>query len=471
MKSAVRNLVLVTGILLVGIILTLILNTVLLHLTKENRGNLQFAKVATNLDEIPTRPFIPVAKPQTVANTPVSLKGLKMPEFADAPPPVNSKKSNTVIENLLFAMKFYAQAPKDNDTIMTVSGWDAITGYYLTDQGTAASAILALARNARYLLVLKLYQEYFPTTHYFDDDAVRVEEILGRIIEPEHLSANITDLSFISIRVPDKIYYDLMMLNKVTGNEKYRDAALFIAEKHSTTVIRQSTLIKNSRDRTSKIGMFGDAAMSYVAGVEIGDLDLQGDASLVMKDLITELWADTYNLLYTSASVGQFGNITNTFITTDQMHAVSALIKYAEASGDNAIGTIAYTIIESLADGSNPVCDQPNHGFFRRYNGDSRSPHKDYKLSEDHIAFLEALIEINALNNGKYDEMLDYFFETYEILLYDTYSNGIYLEYEINWNPKVENNIPLVSVDAILDYVLVVLEDKKYRVDKSLGNA
>ena len=181
LNRALHNLILVFCIILVGIIITLIVNAVLLSSTKVNREKLQFAKTATDVEDIPVREFIPVETPETVADVPASLTGFKMPEFTDAPPPVNSKKSNTIIENLLFAMKFYAQAPKDDELKMSVSGWDSETGYHLLDKGFAGSLILTLARNARYLLVLKLYQEYFPATHYFDDDAQRIEDILDRL--------------------------------------------------------------------------------------------------------------------------------------------------------------------------------------------------------------------------------------------------------------------------------------------------
>ena len=462
--------ILVIGIILVGIIPTLIVNGILLHLTKENREKLKFAKVTKDVKNLAPLEFTPVEKTQQVVRNPVSLKGLIMPENPDAPTPVNSKKSNTTIENLLFAMKFYARPSAENDTTMSVAGWDATTGYYLPDQGSSASPIMALARNARYLLILKLYQEYFPATHYFDDDAERVERILDKIIEPDRLSVNITEQSFLAIRVPDKIYYDLMWLNKITGKENYRDAALYIADKHSANVIRQSIAIKNSRDRTCKIGLVNDAAMTYIAGVEIGKLDLQEDATLVMKDLIRELWAEPFSLLYTNSTIGPSGNITTTFITNDQMHALVGMIKYAEASGDSDVEATAYTIIESLADGSNPLCDQNQHGFYRRYNGDSMSPHADFKFAEDHITYLDALIKLNILNNGKYDKILNYFSETFEVLLYDSFSNGIYSKYELDWKPKMDDNLPFVSVDDILDYLLLILEDKEFRVEKNLGN-
>ena len=471
-NRAYHNLILVLGIILVGIVVTMLVNADLLSKTQENRKQLQRAPFVTDVDKLETREFIPVDKPETVADVPTSLAGLVAPEYKDAPLPLNSKKSNFIIENLLFAMKFYARVPQEDELTMSVSGWDPNTGYYLPDTGFGGSPIIALARNARYLLVLELYRDYFPSTHYFDDDAQRVEAILDGIIEPERLQGLISSESFFQVRVPDKIFYDLMYLSEVTGREKYRDAALFIADKHSDTVIRQSIAIKNNRDRTSKIGMINDAAMSYIAGVEMGKLDLQEDARLVMNDMMKELFADTFNLIYTNATIGPAGNITMTFITNDQMHALSSMVRYAAASGDSEIESLAYRILESLTDGTNPICDQSGHGFFRRYNGDSRSPHKDFKLAEDHITFLEAWIKLNILNDGKYDEILNEYYEFFETLLYDAYSNAIYFSYEIDWDPfKEATSTPLVSVDSILDFILLTLEDKKFRVDKSIGDA
>jgi hypothetical protein len=470
-NRAYRNLILVIGFILVGIVVTLIVNADLLSKTEENRKRLQRAPLVTDVDKLDTQEFIPVEKPVTVADIPADLVGLVTPEYKDAPLPVKSKKSNLIIENLLFAMKFYARVPQEDELAVSVSGWDPNTGHYLPDTGFGGSPIIALARNARYLLVLKLYQDYFPSTHYFDDDAQRIEAILERIIEPERLQGLISSESFYQVRVPDKIFYDLMWLSEVTGKEKYRDAAFFIADKHSNTVIRQSIAIKNNRDRTSKIGMINDAAMSYIAGVEMGKLDLQEDARLVMNEMIKELYAESFNLIYTSASIGPFGNITTTFITNDQMHALSGMVRYAAASGDSEVESLAYRILESLADGTNPICDQTHHGFFRRYNGDSRSPHKDFKLADDHIIFLEAWIKLNILKDGKYDDILNYYYEFFETLLYDAYSNAIYFTYEIDWDPfKESNNRPIVSVDSILDFILLTLEDKKFRVDKSIGS-
>ncbi|MFH1514720.1 MAG: hypothetical protein ABIG42_04590 [bacterium] len=461
---------LILVITFIGIIATVIINSCQLNQTKQNRAKMEITPVISDLDDVEEAPFIPVEKASTVVVSPGTLKGFSAPVLTDAPAPVNSIKANTIIDNLLFAMKYFARVPESDEMTSSVFVWDAETGYYIADSGAIASQIMALSRNARYLLILKLYQTYFPSTHYFDDDSQRVKRILDKFVDPETLNSIISSESFYSVYIPDQIYYDLFWLYEITGEGKYRDAALTIADKHSDIIFRQAVVIKNNRDRSDKVRMFNDAALGYIYGKEIGKLDLQEDARLVMDELIEELWADKYSLLYTDVTIGSLGNITTTFITNDQMHALAGMIRYAEASGDKRVEDLARKILESLANGSNPVCDTVNQGFYRRYNGDSRSPHKDYKLAEDHLVFLEALIKLNILNDGKFDDMLNYHYEWLENYLYDTTNNAIYFSYDETWKPyKYANNRPVVSVDAILDFILLTLEDRIFRTEKKLG--
>ena len=461
---------LILVITFIGIIATLIVNHILLFQTETNRSRLLIAPIVSDLESAQEVPYSQIEKAITVVVSPGTLKGFSAPVLTDAPPPVKSTKSNTIIDNLLFAMKYYARVPESEELTSSVFAWDGETGYYTADSGSGASQILAFARNARYLLILKLYQSYYPTTHYFDDDAQRVEEILDKFIDIDFLDALISSESFYSVFIPDQIFHDLMWLNQITDEGKFRDAALMIGNKHSRLIFRQAVTIKNNMDRSDKVRMFNDVALGYIYGGEIGDLDLQEDSRLVMDELLEELWAEKYMLMYTDVTIGNLGNITTTFITNDQMHALTGMIRYASASGDKRTGVVAQKIIESLSNGSNPVCDQANQGFYRRYNGDSRSPHKDYKLAEDQIVFLEALVKLNILNDGKYDSMLNYHYEWFENFLYDSLNNAIYFSYEETWAPyKFVNNRPVVSVDAILDFILLTLEDRKFRTDQKLG--
>lgn len=469
-NRSIHMLGLILVITFIGIVATLIVNGFQLNQTKEYRDKLVIAPVVSDSESIEEVPFIPIEKAVTVIDSPGNLKGFSTPVLTDAPVPVNSKKSNTIIDNLLFAMRYYARIPESEELTSSVTGWDAGTGYYIADSGAMASPIMAFARNARYLLILKLYQAYFPSTHFFDDDSQRVEKILDRFIEPDYLDSLISSESFYSVFIPDKIFHDLMWLNEITSEEKYREAAFIIADKHSDLIFRQAVVIKNNKDRSDKVRMFNDVALGYIYGKEIGKLDLQEDSRLVMAELVKELWAENYSLLYTDVTIGSLGNITTTFITNDQMHALTGMIRYAEASGDTEVADLAFKILESLATGTNPVCDTTNQGFYRRYNGDSRSPHKDYKLAEDHIVFLEALVKLNILHDGKYNDLLNYHYEWLENYLYDPLHNAIYFSYEETWTPhKFTNNLPIVSVDAILDFILLTLEDRKYRADKVLG--
>jgi hypothetical protein len=469
-KRSVSSLLRICLLILAGLVLTIIVNALLLHSTKANRQKLSVMPVVTDIENQPSSEFKQVEKPLVPTTVAGSLEGFLPPVNPDAPLPSMSKKSNTEIDNLLFALKFYTQVPKDEELKTSVAGWDAETGYYLPDAQMSGSPIIAVSRNVRYLLILKLYQEYFPTTKYFDDDAVRVSAIVDRMIEPQQMNQIVTSEAFFRERVPDRIFYDLMWLNELTGDKKYKDAAISIGQKYSNLVTIQANLIKGNRDRTDKVLMFGYSALGYIYGKQLGNIDLIRDSELLMNELISQLWSEKYGLLYTDSTTGQFGNVTTTFITNDQMRALVGMVRYAAASGDKKVEDIAVKILQSLADGSNPLCDTSRLGFFRRYNGESRSAHKDYKLADDHISYLEAWIKLNTATDGKYDETLNYEYENYTNFLYDNYANTIYSSYNLDFTPYPQfNNRPFASVDAVLDFLLLTLEDRKFRMDKKIG--
>ena len=470
LKRSISSLLKICLIIFAGLVLTIIVNAFLLHSTKANRQKLSIMPVVTDVENQPTVDFKQVEKP--VAQTVVagSLEGFLPPVNPDAPDPPMSKKSNTEIENLLFAMKFYAQVPQDEELTVSVAGWDVETGYYLPDSNMLGSPIYAIARNIRYLLILKLYQEYFPTTKFFDDDALRVSAIVDKMIDPQQIDQLITSDAFFKEQVPDKIFYDLMWLNDLTGEQKYKDAAINIGLKYSNLVSIQANLVKGNRDRTDRVFMFGYSALGYAVGKQLGNIDLIRDSEFLMNELISQLWSEKFGLLFTDASIGSLGNVTTTFITNDQMHALVGMIRYADASGDKKVEDIATKILQSLADGSNPLCDTSRLGFFRRYNGESRSAHKDYKLADDHISYLEAWVKLNVANDGKYDTSLSNEYENYTTILYDSYANSIYYSYNLDFTPyPYYKNRPCASVDAILDFLLLTLEDRKFRTENKLG--
>jgi hypothetical protein len=469
-KRSINSLFKICLLLLGGLILTVVVNALLLHSTKTNRQKLSVMPVVTDIASQPTVDFKQVEKPAAQTIVPGKLEGFFPPVYPNAPLPPMSKKSNTEIENLLFALKFYTQIPKADELTISAAGWDVETGYYLPDTKMSGSPIYAVARNIRHLLILRLYQKYFPTTKYFDDDAVRVSAIVDKMIEPQQIDQIITSEAFFKEQVPDKIFYDLISLNELTGEKKYKDSAISIGQKYTNLVTIQANLIKGNRDRTDKIFMFGYSALGYIVGKQLGNIDLMRDSELLMNELISQLWSEKYGLLFTDSTTGQFGNVTTTFITNDQMHALVGMVRYATASGDKKVEDIAAKILQSLADGSNPLCDTSRLGFFRRYNGESRSAHKDYKLADDHISYLSAWVKLNAATDGKYDETLNYEYENYSTLLYDSYANAIYFSYNLDFTPYPHiNNRPFASVDAVLDYLLITFEDRKFRAEKKLG--
>ena len=79
-------------------------------------------------------------------------------------------------------------------------------------------------------------------------------------------------------------------------------------------------------------------------------------------------------------------------------------------------------------------------------------------------------VKLNKLKDGEFDEILDFEFENYENILYDSYNNAIYDSYDLHFAPrKSSNNRLIASVDAILDFLLLTLEDREFRMKKGLG--
>ena len=468
-NNALKKLIFIIAVMLAGIIITVGVTEFALYSTRETRHKLNPPGGDVDVSKLPDSPYKMPEKTVPQATSAQKIpEGFMPPVDKNTPLPINSKKANNTLDNLLFAMSFYYRIPVEDEMESSVVGWDVETGYYLPDK---SAPIMSLARNVRYLLILKLYQKLYPTTKYFDNDAARIESIARRQLDPKNLDSMLTNAITILRFIPNKLLYDLLDLSKITGDNLYRTSALKVGEKLSIPVVVQTGLIKSNRDRTDKVGMFGDAASGYITGKEMGKLDLTEDAQILMDELMKELWAEKFNLFYTNSAIGQFGNITETFITTNQMHALGNIVRFAEASQDKTLAEKAQKILTSMADGSNVICDTKHFGFFRRYNGKSQTPHEDYKLSEDHIAYLEAWIRLNMMFDGQFEKILNTEYDGFEMFLYNDYTNCIFLSYEMDWKPHLEENgKPIASVDAILDYLLMTLQDREFVGKKAAGS-
>ena len=468
-QNAYRSLISIIGIIVIGLAVTLIVTSFMSYKTRDNRTQLQGTTIPGEGEKPQKIEYQDIEQAETIKTTTSSLEGFLPPADTNVPPPVKSIKTNEIIENLLYALKFYSHVPEGDELISSVDGWDAETGYNVLDISNPGSQITAMARSVRFFLLLKLYQMYFPATRYFDDEAQRLDAIVDRMIEPQNLDTVVTNETFFIARFPYSVFYDLLWLADLTGDDKYRNAALAIGDKNTRLITMQTNLIKDNMDRSNKVIYFNNAAMGYITGKETGNLNLMKDSELLFEELIDELWDDSYNLFYTDASIGATGNITLTFITNNQVHAALSLIRYAEASGNKQAENIATTILKSMSDGTNPVCDKQSPGFFRRYYGETGSPHKDFKVADDHLTYLYAWVKLNELNNGLYNESLNVDYETYEIYMYDRKYNAIYHKYTQSWRPHPSvGDTPLVFSDSMLKFLLLTFEDRTFRAEKKL---
>jgi hypothetical protein len=467
-NDSMRKLLFIIVMMLAGIIVTIGVTEYGLNATREVRhkynpdtGNLDIAKLPDAPLKMPEKTIPQVAPIDEV------LEGFFPPVNKEAPLPANSKKSNNTLDNLMFALSFYDRMPFEDEISASVVGWDPDSGYYLPDKSTP---IMSLARNVRYLLILKLYLKLYPTTKYFDTEAVRVEDLVKRQLEEKNLDSTITNAVGVLHYIPEKLFFDLLDLSKLTQDKLYRDSALKVGDKIGFNVTMEASLVKSNRDRTDKVNMFADAAVGYILGKETGRINLTQDAQILIDELIKELWTEKYKLFYTSSAIGQLGNITETFITADQMHALVNIVRFASAAQNEELGNKVQTILTTMADGSNVICDTKRFGFFRRYSGKGEAPHEDYKTAEDHIAYLEAWIRLNMMRNGEFEKILNSEYDGYEMFLYNEYTNCIYLSYEMDWKPRPEDNgKPLASADAILDYLLITLQDRAFSAEHAAG--
>jgi len=469
LKTSLKYLAISLVLIFAGIIATIIVMEIIRYSTRDELKMLNPMATVTDAGNLPEMPLKKIEKSKTTFTpTAGSLEGFFPPIRTDTPIPSESKKANNSIDNLLFAMSYYYHVPSEKEMNESVIVWDPQSGYYLPD---TAFPETALARNVRYLLCLTIYQRLYPTTKYFDDETIRMKALLEKQLADQHLDTLLSTSSILQQRIPAYLFHDLLELANITGDPLYRKAFIKVGEKLSGYAKAQAALIRNNRDRSDKITMFGDAAMAYIYGQETGKIDFFGDAQLLMDELMEQLWAKKFNLFYTDATIGQYGNITETFITSEQMDALINITRFAQASGDEELPEIVHQVLKSMADGVNPIVDTQRLGFFRRYNGKSQTPHTDFKLAEDHIKYLEAWIRLNMLKKGEYELVLNGEFDGYEMFLYDDTNNAIYMSYETNWQPRPESQgKPLVSVDAILAFVLITLQDRRFSAEKATGS-
>jgi hypothetical protein len=474
-QNSFKALIFAMIILLGGVVITLAVHSCMMYQTRATLKKVspERSRFVARGEERKPVPYTPVEKAAPAGIEEGSMEGYLPPVNPDAPPVSKSIKSNEVIENLLFAMKYYGQVPADQAMTGSTLGWDGETGYYLPVVNEPGAEIYALTRNVRYLLILKFYQDAYPTTKYFDDDAVRISGYVDRTIEKSNLEKIITAETFQSYIFPHKLFYDLLELSKITRNPEYRDAALYIGKTHSFIIQMQANQIKSNKSRSDKAVMFNDAAMTYVYGKEMGKIDLMKDAELVINELAEKLWDENFMLLYTNATTGVGDNLTTTFIAINQMEALLNIVHYLEVVEDKEVEAIARTMLMSFIEGTNPLCDQQRGGFFRRYAGENRSPVEDFKKSLDHTTYLYALVRMNILKKGEFNDILNLEYENYSYFLYRDTSNAIFLEYDMTWNPfpHAPQNRPVVSIDAVEDFLLLTLEDRIFRAEMKIGSS
>lgn len=384
----------------------------------------------------------------------------------NAPKPADTRLYNNLLDNLLSSLHYYYRVDEDTPPSVFVTSWDADTGARVLGN----ARLVALETNVSYLLTLELYRRLHRKA-LFDEDLEFVTQRTEAIFEEDWHTV---------LEWPLGVYFDLLTLHDLTGEEEYwlwaqRYAAGSGPEDANTPLFKARTLAwqyQYNSPRTGSPVYFYYAALLAEWGRR-NDPAYINLARTMFAGLRELLYDPRYRMMYKQGSVQSDGstNVIQTFDTLENLMAIRAILAYGKAAGDPTAVSLARTMLEGMWETGSPLLIHapepfPPSAYFGLYTAFDLGREAE-RLAPAEAAIVQILLyEVNVLVNeqtrGELRGDVDFLAGWLEDLgpLYSESVNGYYNTYRESWEEPEER---LLSAKAAIWMARSLVWDEWYR--------
>ncbi len=392
------------------------------------------------------------------------------PRDPNAPIPAETRLYNNLLDNLLSGLHYYYKAPEDSPPSQFVTSWNAGDG----GRNISDARLLSLEINLSYLLTLERYRRLHSKA-IFDDDLEYARKRVGDIFNEDWHSM---------AEWPLGLYFDLIDLYELTGEEKYLEWSERYAigdgpnDSDTPLAMAKNLAFRYQFDQPRMASPFYFYYAAFLADWgNRHDPTLANQAHYMFTGLRDLLYDPRYKMLWKQASVSQGGsgskNIIETFNTLEQLTAIQAILEYGKASGDTEALSLARVILSGVWGTSSPLlrtapepyAENTFFGLYTAYDHGREAERYDPGMTTiDHILLFNSIVLLNAATKGEMRGDIDFLVNWLETVgpVYKPNANGYYVLYDENWESP-DPNEQWVSAKASIWMARAIIEDEWYK--------
>ncbi len=395
-----------------------------------------------------------------------------VPIDPNAPDPASTRLYNNLLDNLLSSLHYYYKLSPDSPAANNVTAWNAENG----ERMISTAFLFSVENHVNWLLTLELYTRLHSKAVFDEDLEYARERVEALFTQDWHPVAE----------WPLGIYFDLVYLHDLTGEQKYLDWAYRYAagdgpDDFDTPLTKArglAHLYQYNRARMASPFYFYFPALIADYSTRFDDPALMTVGRSFFVGLKDMLYDDLYKMLWKQASVASDGstsiNIIQTFDTLEQLSAIRAILEYGRASGDPEALDLARAILSGIWDADAPMLIEAPEGFlpgtyfgvYTAYDVDREAERFDEtEVTIDQILLYNVNVMLNEYTRGEFRDDVDFLTSWMELSgpLYHEDANGFYIDYGENW---VVPEHRMVSAKAAIWMARSLAQDEWYRYQR-----